>query len=332
METSVEIEGANRAADVRRAVADVAARLRLDETTAGRAALVGTEMATNIAKYGKRGSVAVDAFDDRDGVGVQLLATDSGPGIANFELAARDGHSTGGSLGLGLGVLRRNADVFDHYSVEQRGAALLARVRRPGSEPARAPGRLDIGWRMSPKPGQEQSGDNWTAKRAGRWQRVSVIDGLGHGPLAATASAEAVAAVQASMERDGPEDVLAAAHRQLKNTRGAVMSVVDVDTASGVVRFAGIGNITGLIWSAARAQHLLPAEGIVGYNMQRLRTHEYRWAPNAVLVLASDGLSSRLQFEPALMGRHPALIAGVLFRDHLRTTDDATVVVAKVVA
>ncbi|KAF1048767.1 SpoIIE family protein phosphatase [Xylophilus sp.] len=333
METSIEIAGDGRASEVRRAVVQLAAQLGLDEAGAGRAALAGTELATNLAKYGRQGWIAVSDFDDMDGRGIQLLAVDRGPGIAQFDAALRDGFSTGGSLGLGLGVLQRNADVFDHYSAAGQGAALLVRIARPRSRPDRVPGRLQLGVRAAPKPGQEQSGDAWAFRQAGRWQRLGIVDGLGHGPLAADAALKAVQVVHASTERDTPATVLAAAHAALRSTRGAVMSVVDIDTAAGQAVFSGIGNATGLIVGQAhgllQTQHLMALEGIVGYNMRRTREHRYAWLPGSVLVLASDGLSSRIQIDPALLDRHPALIAGVLFRGHLRGTDDATVVVAK---
>jgi hypothetical protein len=50
--------------------------------------------------------------------------------------------------------------------------------------------------------------------------------------------------------------------------------------------------------------------------------------PSTVLVMYSDGLASHWSLDrlPGLAARHPALLAGVLYRDHSRRRDDVTVV------
>lgn len=336
METSIDIAGDNRAAEVRRVIAGLARLHGLGEVHTGRALLVGTELTTNLMKYGRRGNVAVSWFEEGDGDrtsdGIQIVAVDSGPGIADFERSAQDGYSTSGSLGLGLGVLRRNADTFELHSVAGKGSAFLTRVYR--TRQARPPvrGLLATGSREAPKPGQDISGDAWTMIRKDRWHRFCIVDGLGHGPLAATAASCAIRLVERSSQNDSPGQLLAQAHQQLKATRGAVMAIVDVDTANGLLTFAGVGNTIGLIFTEGQAQHLMPMEGIVGYNMRPAREHQYAFAPSAVLILATDGLSARLQLAADLMNKQPALIAGVLFRDHVRQNDDATVVVARCMA
>ena len=333
MEASIAISGENRAGEVRRAIRELAAGHGMSEADTGRALLVGTELSTNLAKYGQRGSVTVSWFDDGEGAtrseGIQLLAVDHGPGLENYERSALDGHSTGGSLGLGLGVLQRNADTLEVHSVAGKGAAFLARINpaRPTGAPLAR--RLLTGSREMPKPGQDISGDAWTSIQRDKWHRLCIVDGLGHGPLAATASAAAIRLIERSTPQDSPASLLTQAHKELKGTRGAVMGIVDLDLANGVLSFAGVGNTLGLLVTGGQSQHLMPMEGIVGYNMRAPRQHQYPCLPSSVLILATDGISSRLQLDMELMGKHPALIAGVLFRDHARDTDDATIVAAR---
>lgn len=333
MEASIDICGDNRAGEVRRAITELARLHGMSEAHTGRALLVGTELSTNLLKYGQHGHVTVSWFEDADGerrsAGIQLLAVDHGPGIADFEHAARDGHSTGGSLGLGLGVLRRNADTFDVHSLAGKGSAFLARIGQPPVDRGAAHRVLVTGSREMPKPGQAISGDAWTSIHRDRWHRYCIADGLGHGPLAATASGAAVRLVEQSQTLDTPGELLNRAHQALKGTRGAVMAVVDVDLANNVLDFAGVGNTLGIIATDGQTQHLMPLEGIVGYNMRGVRQHRYPFLPSSVLILATDGLSSRLPLDRDLMNKHPALIAGVLFRDHARNTDDATLLVAR---
>ena len=75
--------------------------------------------------------------------------------------------------------------------------------------------------------------------------------------------------------------------------------------------------------------HLVSHNGILGA-APRIAEFDYAWPPNAALVMHSDGLSSRWQLSRwgRVWQRHPALIAGVAYRDLARGTDDAVVVVA----
>lgn len=330
METSIEVEDRSQVAQVRRMVAALSATQGLSPEDRGRAELVATEASTNLVKYGRHGSVAVSRFDEWGASGVQIVATDRGPGIANFAASARDGHSTGGSLGIGLGAIIRASDLFDVYTVEAQGSALLSRVYK-GVAPQPPEGALVTGARTTPKLGQQECGDAWCHARAGRWQRICVVDGLGHGPLAASASAHAIAVCREAREKDTPMDILAAAHEALRGTRGAVMGVASIDTNAGQFSFCGVGNISGVLYAGDKSHHLLSVEGIVGYNARNLKLQELPWSRDCTLILSSDGLSTRRNMTryPGLLQRHPALVASVMYRDYARDADDACVVVAR---
>lgn len=331
METTVEVVEQSQVAEVRRLVAELGRAQGLSEADLGRAALVATEASTNLVKYGTNGTMTVSRYFEAGVAGLQLLAVDRGRGIHDFEAAARDGHSTGGSLGLGLGGIMRMSDVFDVYTLPGQGSAFLARIVRDRRLPEVEPGALEIGARSAPMRGEFQCGDAWCHARSGRWQRLCVIDGLGHGLLAASASADAAGVFRAARESDSPSDIIAQCHVALKSTRGAVMAVAAIDTLAGVALFAGVGNITAMIYTRAGTSHLLSTEGIVGYRMRTPRDVQRTWSAGDSLVLASDGLSSRWNIAryPGLLQRRPELLASVLFRDFARTSDDATVLVGK---
>lgn len=122
-----------------------------------------------------------------------------------------------------------------------------------------------------------------------------------------------------------------AAHKELKHTRGVVMAIAVVRPMLGTMEFAGVGNISAVLVQNQEQRRLPSTDGIVGYTVRAIREQSYTWTPASVLVLASDGLSSRwnLARQASLLVRHPSLIAGVMHRDYARSTDDATVVVAK---
>ena len=333
METTIEVNEASQVAEVRRVAAELARAENMTDAETGKLSLVATEAATNLVKYGKAGTVTLTRYADGKQHGVQLIAVDSGPGFSDFVAATRDGHSTAGSLGIGLGVIMRSSSFFDVYSVPGEGTAMVARVthaapRKPVGTPL-AP--FEFAARSIPKKGQSECGDAWSVRDFGKRQLICVVDGLGHGPLAALASARAIAIFDAASPTDTPAQIMARAHEQMKSTRGAVMGILALDPVAGTADYCGIGNIAAAVHLGTESRHLLSIEGTVGYRMRTTRTQTVAWEPTAVAVLYTDGLSGRWgpAKYPGLLSRHPSLIASVLFRDHARNTDDATIVVAR---
>jgi serine/threonine-protein kinase RsbT len=72
-----------------------------------------SELARNTVIYGGGGTVLVESFNDDRRRGLRLTFSDQGPGIADIELAMRDGYTTGSGLGLGLGGAKRLVNEFD---------------------------------------------------------------------------------------------------------------------------------------------------------------------------------------------------------------------------
>src|SRR4030095_11828850 len=111
-----------------------------------------------------------------------------------------------------------------------------------------------------------------------------------------------------------------------QGTRGAAVGIAEINVATQVIRFAGVGNIAGVVWTAAGSRGMASHNGIVGHDMRRRQMFTYPWSPGAVVVLHSDGLQSRWRLDayPGLARRHPSLIAGVLYRDLQRERDGGT--------
>jgi serine/threonine-protein kinase RsbT len=72
-----------------------------------------SEIARNITTYAGEGEVALCVRTESGRAGIEVVATDQGPGIANVELAMQDGYTTGNGLGLGLPGTRRLVDDFE---------------------------------------------------------------------------------------------------------------------------------------------------------------------------------------------------------------------------
>lgn len=333
METPIAVVESSQVSQARRHAQDVAQAHGLSEDLQGKAALVVTEAATNLVKYGRNGYIIARVYEDPDETGLEVLALDSGPGMPDVHTSLSDGYSTQGTLGLGLGAIARLSSRFDIYSPEGGGTAILARLRderRPC-----APRRRDFGLVASglsiAKEGQEACGDAWASRWADGALWIMAVDGLGHGPHAATASAAAVRSFHDAPPDSSPYDVLRGAHKSMKATRGAVMAVAVIRPVIGAMEFAGVGNITAALVEDGEQRRLPSTDGIVGYGIHAIREHSYAWSARSMLVLTSDGLSSRwnLSGQIALAARHPTLVAGVMHRDYSRSNDDATVVVVK---
>jgi anti-sigma regulatory factor (Ser/Thr protein kinase) len=331
----VPIEEQSQTAEARRFARKLALEIGLDATMAEQVAIVATEACTNLLKHGDGGEILLRSTGGDEATNLatmEMLALDRGRGMSNLEQCLRDGFSTGGSPGQGLGAIVRLSTATDFYSIANRGAALLARWSIVASEGALDDGKtLQIGAINVCKPGQEVCGDSWSVMQTEDESVFLVADGLGHGLEAKMASMEAVRMLREHPDLP-PAALIEMAHQALRSTRGAAVAVARIDRARGIITFSGVGNISAQIYSGAiPGQHLVSVNGTAGHQTQRIKEFNYPWPDDGMLVLHSDGLSTStgLEAHPGLALHDPSLIAGVLYRDFGRGNDDATVVVAR---
>jgi serine/threonine-protein kinase RsbT len=83
-----------------------------------------SEVARNIVEYARRGEIVLRGLEQNGHRGILVVARDEGPGIADVDLAMRDGWSTARSLGMGLPGARRLMDEFDLESTPGRGTMI----------------------------------------------------------------------------------------------------------------------------------------------------------------------------------------------------------------
>jgi anti-sigma regulatory factor (Ser/Thr protein kinase) len=321
----LEIAERSRVAEARRLAVRAATEQGFCESDSGRVALVATELATNLLKHADGGEIVCGAFDDAEGIGVELLALDKGPGIVDLNAALRDGHSTSGSGGTGLGAIRRSADVFAISSGAGRGTAVLARLKPAGQAPVQA-AHLISGL-CAPYPGETICGDGWAVSLTPSIGLL-LADGSGHGPEAHKATLRAIAIFKERGGR-GLEQVAHAINRGLAATRGAAIAVAEIDPAA--VNFVGIGNIAAALIDQGATRRMISNNGTAGHLAPRIRAYQYPCLGPPMVILHSDGLSARwdLKQYPGLITSHPSLIAGILYRDFRRGRDDASIVVVK---
>ena len=324
------VEEGSQVGEARRQVARWTEMLGFDETCAGKVAIIVTEAAGNLAKHTTAGGeLLVRAVARADVAGIEVLALDRGPGIRDVARALSDGYSTAGSPGTGLGAISRLADEFAIQSGPGMGTAVLARLwaSAPPDHPLRS---VDAGVTSVPKPGEEACGDSWAVDFRPGQGTLTVVDGLGHGPDAAEAARVAVDVFQENA-RAAPAEIVQRMHDAMRSTRGAAVAVAEINVELGSLRYAGIGNISGVVIAGKETRSLVSHPGTVGHQMRKVQEFTYPWSGDSLLVMHSDGVTQRWDLDryPGLASRDPALIAGVLYRDFSRGRDDTTVLVAR---
>lgn len=329
-----EIAEASQIAFARRAAGELARGLGFDETVAGELAIVVTELGTNLLKHAQHGEVLVRPLIDGARYGIEVLSIDSGPGIRDLYRCFEDGYTTAGSPGTGMGAIQRLSDELDLWSAPALGTVLRAVSWNKPATAERASG-VTYGVVNLPLQTETVSGDAWSCHARADTFTVLVADGLGHGPQANVAAIEAAKVL--AQDGDAPlERIMDLANDALRPTRGAAVGIARMPTFSSAmdarVVFAGIGNIAASVWTDSSHKHLVSHSGIVGHSAaRRTQTFDVPYPPNALVVLHSDGLTSRwdLARYPGLSLRHPSLVAAVLYRDFARGRDDVTVFVAR---
>lgn len=186
-----------------------------------------------------------------------------------------------------------------------------------------------VAGKVRPHPTETVSGDAWEAwEHDGRW-RVGVVDGLGHGSLAAAAAQAALAALSGSLE-EPVTGALARCHSALSGTRGAAVSVADIDVGRGVLTYGGVGNVEARLWRAGDPGHgtrPIVYRGVVGHTMPRLRAFEVELEGDWRLLIHSDGVSSRVDLQELPGEATPQALCDLIVARWGRQTDDATAVV-----
>src|SRR5436305_2908896 len=204
---SIEIRDDAHVGTARRIVHRFASGLGFDEKELAQIDIVVQEIGTNAVRYAATGGWLHYTTPLGHARGLELFYWDTGPGIYDLDRAIRDGVSTSGSLGTGLGAVRRLMDEFDVYSTvhvtsrlsfSQRrtshGTALMVRTWIGAEEES---AKLSIEsqrfgvWSRS-HPGEEVNGDAYFIRTRNLQTLVAVIDGLGHGAGACAAATCAI--------------------------------------------------------------------------------------------------------------------------------------------
>jgi anti-sigma regulatory factor (Ser/Thr protein kinase) len=324
---SIVIEDKSSVGEARRAAVQIALALGFNEDRRSDIGIVATEAATNVLLHATKGELLICPFVEGGSVWLDILALDSGPGIRDVSRAMEDGVSSIGTAGQGMGAISRLSDESSLYTNPGKGTAYWCRFKKAGPALATPMGLLNI-----PVHGEIVCGDGYFLQSEPAHSIYMLVDGLGHGEGAAEAASEAVATVS-RFQKERATEIIVRTHDALKKTRGAAMSVAIVDHARMVMTYAGIGNVSAVLLNGQSSRSLISQNGTLGAVLPRVpQEYTFPISRETILLMFPDGLTTKTSptSYPGLQARHPALIAGVLFRDFSRRRDDATIMIVPI--
>ena len=248
----IPVSDASSVGAARRMAISVASRLGFDETQSGTLALLAAEASRNILVHGGGGQVVFSGIQEDDTTIARILAIDKGKGIANMAEAMCDGFSTAGTMGGGLGAMKRMATKLDIFT-GRNGTVVMIELRKPDSREIESHRKLQIAGFAVRIPGERVCGDSWFSHQTPHRTVILLADGLGHGWGTSEATRKAVATFRQRAEFS-PGLILGYVHDALRKTRGAVAAVAEIRPAEGALIYAGVGNTRELCSMVAPPQ------------------------------------------------------------------------------
>jgi anti-sigma regulatory factor (Ser/Thr protein kinase) len=320
----VVIDDVSAVHEAERAARGLARALGFADQRREQAAIAASELASNVHKHTRGGALFLQEAPGEPHA-LEIVAADDGPGVHGFERCLADGYSTTGTLGTGLGAVRRIASRFAAYSLPARGTVVLARL---DGQPAAAHRWFEVGAFCLPVDREHLTGDGYGLVEHDGLLTLLVVDGLGHGDEAAVASRAALSLLP-ELGATAPEQALVALHERLRPTRGAAAAILRADPGRGEAEFCGVGNVGGAAAGpGVPNRRVVSQPGIVGRNIPRPVAQRLPLGGDTTLLMYTDGIVSRwdLDMYPGVLGHHPAALAAVLMHHHRRSGDDSTAV------
>lgn len=294
-------------------------------------ALVVRELALNVLHHGGEGSLVLRILDEGERTGLEVEALNLGPVIPDVEEAFRDGYSTRGSFGYGLGTVNRLMHLVEVESPRAGGTGTRVVARRwLYGDPEPAGGFLDAGVASRPRLRTPENGDAVVITSWANRSLVGVIDGLGHGRPAMLA-AKAARAYILGHAREPLEQIFRGVDRACRGTRGVVMALVRFNWAEETVTVGNVGNVELRVFGTPERLGLPVRRGFLGRRAPRAPVRTTAWPREATMVAHTDGIRASEIGDAyrELEGLEPRRLARALLLRLAVDRDDATVAVLK---
>lgn len=288
---------------VRKKVRVFSEEIGLEEEVVESTLLGITELLTNVTKYaGGLAFINIRSVQRDSSRGIEVTVEDRGRGIQQLGLALTDGFSSKGTLGLGLGAVRRLSDEFE---VENRpdtdfeDSGLRVTFRKFNRSNISI--RTGTSNRMT---GLDWWVESWCESKGGTpyngdgvfWIQdeglilAAVIDGVGHGRTASEVTQTVIRVIKAS-SNDPLDHLVEIVHSKVGGSIGCQMGLIRIDKRTGILRYVIVGNIRGFHLHGNRIFSLLSKSGTVGRTLPTLMVQEVVVKSGDMLVLHSDGIS-----------------------------------------
>ena len=190
-------------------------------------------------------------------------------------------------------------------------------------------GALEIGQATRTADGYAVGGDVVVIEPCAQGAFLAIVDVLGHGPAAHAVGLD-VERILAARPTQDVAGQLTRLDAELRGSLGAAVGLAYVDAATGEGAFSGVGNTVARLLGEPE-RRLVSLDGVVGQSGRTGVETPFRLARGQVLVLYTDGVTSRFAIEeyPRLLAEEPAVAAAEIIRRFGRSHDDAACIVAR---
>ncbi|HEY1195755.1 MULTISPECIES: SpoIIE family protein phosphatase [Flavobacterium] len=331
--STYKIDDRSLIAFIKREIHNLALQLGFTPHRAAETDIIVAELTSNLMKFANGGELLYRANFNGEHNEIEIYCLDKGIGFDNVAKIMNDGYSSSNTLGHGLGSIKRLSNDFQIYSMKNWGCVQYVKIcEKPELEIPSLKNGLNPTTIAVNYPGEKLCGDGYYIKHNSKGFQIFVGDGLGHGESANEAVEAAIKAFKQSVETD-PTTILRDIHLKVKKTRGLVATIASVDYKSEVWNVCGIGNINTRIFNGLENKTYTPYNGIIGHNIPRtLNNTVVPYKKHQIIIMHSDGLRTRWSLNDlnSIFKQSPGIIAAAIYKENVRGTDDATILVGKI--
>jgi anti-sigma regulatory factor (Ser/Thr protein kinase) len=186
--TQISIDQLFDCAMAQQTARQIASGLGFGEQASEEIVLVVAELTSNLVKHAGCGAITLRPLNDGEKIGIEVETEDHGPGMRDVEEAFKDGYSTGGGLGYGLGTVNRLVDELEVSSTAALGTRILCRRWLGAKAEMAMVHDWQVGVATRPRRLAAANGDAFVIHEWNGRLLAGVIDGLGHGEPAQEAA------------------------------------------------------------------------------------------------------------------------------------------------
>jgi anti-sigma regulatory factor (Ser/Thr protein kinase) len=335
--TSYHVEERSFVAYLKREIHNLAGFAKFTEKQRHEIDIVVSELSSNLIKHVGGGELLYRISTQNENASVfEVIAIDNGPGMADVARMMKDGVSTVGTLGHGLGAIERLSTVSQLYSIPGWGTihySMIGHNAKNEYKFRKESVLLNVVAVCVNKPRETACGDGYSVKETSEETQIFFGDGLGHGEHAKEA-VDVAASIFLECKSSDPVEIIREIHEHVRRTRGLVATVAVFDKKLNEWRVAGVGNILSRMYTGIQSRNYMSYNGTVGLNLpSSMSTSRYPIEKNQQLIMCTDGIKTRWDLNKynTIFKYDPVILASAVYKDFSRGNDDASVLIAKVI-